>query len=358
MSQTRLPPDAAARTSRREEQARLAQFQSPTLGRSLGQIATTLLPYFALVACMYLTLKVSVWLTLALAVPAAGLVVRVFIIQHDCGHGSFFRSRRANELMGRICSVITLTPFANWRRQHAQHHATWNNLDRRDAGADIYSSCLTVAEYRALSPLRRTLYRVTRHPLVTQLLVPPLVFLVLYRVPFDTPRAWRRERISVHGTNIAVASVLGALILLIGVWPVILVQLPIMVIAAIIGVWLFSVQHKFEDALWARQASWNATAASVHGSSYLALPAVLQWFTGNIGFHHLHHLAPRIPNYRLPECARDLPDLSGEATRLSFGQALRAHGYALWDEQRGRMVRFDELTTPDPTAPDRTGPAD
>jgi omega-6 fatty acid desaturase (delta-12 desaturase) len=320
----------------------LARFQTPILGRGLGQVATTLPPYLALVAAMYVGLSVSIWLTLALAVPAAGLVVRLFIIQHDCGHGSFFRSRRANDLLGWGCSVITMTPFSNWRRQHANHHAVWNNLDKRGAGSDIYSTCLTVLEYRALPRWRRVAYRAARHPLVAQLLIPPLVFLVLYRVPFDTPRGWRRERRGVHATNAALVAVLGGLALLLGIGPVLLVQLPIMVIAAIIGVWLFSVQHKFEDSLWARQTSWNATAASVHGSSYLALPRVLQWFTGNIGFHHLHHLAPRIPNYRLAECARDLPQLTAAATRLSLGQALRANGYALWDEARGRMVRFRE----------------
>ena len=337
-----LGPDPSERAARRAEQAALAKFQTPVLARSLAQVANTMLPYLALVACMYLSLSVSIWLTLALAIPAAGFVVRLFVIQHDCGHGSFFRSRRANEIVGLVCSVVTMTPFANWRRQHANHHAIWNNLDKRDYGADIYSSCLTVTEYQALSPWRQRVYRVTRHPLVAQVLIPPFVFLLLYRVPFDTPRGWRKERRSVHLTNLAMAAVFGALITLLGAWPVVLVQVPIIGIAAIIGVWLFSVQHKFEDALWARQGSWNAAAASVHGSSYLALPSVLNWFTGNIGFHHLHHLAPRIPNYRLPECARDLPQLTAQATRLSLWQAVRANGYALWDERRGRMVRFAE----------------
>ncbi len=317
----------------------LARFQ-PVLRRSLGQVAATLLPYLALVVAMYFSLMVSIWLTLALAIPAAGLVVRLFIIQHDCGHGSFFRSRRGNEIMGWACSIFTMTPFANWRRQHAQHHAIWNNLDKRDGGADIYSSCLTVAEYKALSPARQRLYRFTRHPLIAQVLVPPLVFLVLYRIPFDTPRAWRRERRSVYATNIAVTVVIGTLMLLLGVWQVVVVQLPIIVVAAIIGVWLFSVQHKFEDSLWARQGAWNALDASVHGSSYLALPRVLNWFTGNIGFHHLHHLAPRIPNYRLSECCHAMPELTATATRMSFWQALRSYGYDLWDERRARMVRF------------------
>jgi omega-6 fatty acid desaturase (delta-12 desaturase) len=331
------------REATRHWRARLAPFQSPSVGLGLGQVASSVLPFLAIVAAMYATSGLSIWLTLALAIPAAGFVVRVFIIQHDCGHGSFFRSRRANESLGWLCSVITFTPFANWRRQHANHHAVWNNLDRRSGGADIYSTCLTVTEYGALPPLRRRIYRAVRHPLVALILIPPLVFIVLYRLPFDTPAAWRRERLSVHATNLALASILAALMVLFGVWTVLLVQLPIMAIASIVGVWLFAVQHKFDDALWSRQEEWTTTSAALQGSSYLRLPRVLQWFTGNIGFHHLHHLAPRMPNYRLSACHRACPEISGQARPLSLWEALRAPGYALWDEARGRMVRFAEV---------------
>lgn len=339
------PTDAAEATvldDRRVVQQRLSAYQAPSLRRSAGQVVSTLLPYFAVVAGMYLGLRVSIWLTLALAVPAAGLVVRLFIIQHDCGHGSFFRSRGANEALGRLCSVITFTPFANWRRQHANHHAVWNNLDRRSHGADIYSTCLTVREYRALPRVRRLTYRALRHPLISQLLLPPLVFLVLYRVPFDTPSTWRRERMSVYATDLALAGVGVALVWLLGIWPVVLVQLPIIVLASIAGVWIFSVQHRFEQAQWMRQGAWEATRAALLGSSYLKLPAILRWFTGNIGFHHLHHLAPRVPNYRLAECHEGCPDISGTATALSLWKAIGACGYALWDEEAGRMVRFSE----------------
>jgi omega-6 fatty acid desaturase (delta-12 desaturase) len=325
------------------ERARLAAFQVPSVALGVGQIASTLLPYFALVAAMYVAAGISTWLTLALAVPAAGLVVRVFIIQHDCGHGSFFRSRRANAALGWVCSVITLTPFANWRRHHANHHAVWNNLDRRDGGADLYSTCLTVEEYRNLSRFQRRLYRGVRHPLVSLILIPPLVFILLYRLPFDTPVAWRRERMSVYATDLAVGAVVVVLMLALGVGPVLLVQLPIMAIASIIGVWLFAVQHKFDDALWSRAAQWETTAAALQGSSYLRLPRVLQWFTGTIGFHHLHHLAPRVPNYRLAACHRACPEISGQARPLSLWEALRAPSFALWDEARGRMVRFADL---------------
>jgi len=338
-----LPETASDPGAGPSARALLAPFQVPSVKHGVLQIATTMLPYFAIVAAMYVAAAFSTWLTLALAIPAAGLVVRVFIIQHDCGHGSFFRSRRANEALGWVCSVITLTPFANWRRHHANHHAVWNNLDKRASGSDLYSTCLTVAEYRAMSPRARRVYRLVRHPLVALIAIPPLVFILLYRLPFDTPRSWKRERISVHATNLAVGAMLATLMITVGVVPVLLVQIPIMVVASIVGVWLFAVQHKFDDALWSRQPEWSVTTASLQGSSYLRLPRVLQWFTGNIGFHHLHHLAPRVPNYRLSECHEACPEISGQARPLSLWEALRMPGFALWDEARGRMVRFAEV---------------
>src|SRR5216683_8378931 len=223
--------------------------------------------------------------------------------QHDCGHGSFFRSRWANELIGSLCSLMTLTPYAFWRRQHARHHGSWNNLDRRAAsGLDIYSSCLTVAEYRALGRWRRRLVRLANHPIVANLLLPPLVFVILYRVPFDAAKGWRHERLGVYLTNLALADFIGGLGLAVGYGRVAAVQLPIMVIASIVGVWLFSIQHRFEHAQWMPDASWSFAVASLGGTSYLRLPRLLQWFTGNIGFHHVHHVDPRIPNYRLEEC--------------------------------------------------------
>ena len=319
----------------------LAAFQAPQAGRALWQLGSTLGAYVAALALMYgAALHGAWWLSLLLALPTAGLVVRLFIIQHDCGHASFLRARWANTAIGWACSLVTFTPYASWRRQHAQHHAVWNNLDRRDHGADIYSTCLTLREYEALPPVRRLIHRLVRHPLLSQLLIPPLVFLVLYRVPFDMPRGWRAERRGVHLCNAGLLVMLGALVLLFGGGPVLLVQLPVMVVASIVGVWLFSVQHRFEEAHWARQAEWTAVQASLGGSSYLRLPGVLRWFTGNIGFHHVHHLLPRVPNYRLAECHRADPALAGAVTTLTLREALRAPSYALWDEDQGRMVRF------------------
>ncbi len=335
-------PASASPLHRRTLSAVIAPFAVSSLRRSLWQFGSTFLAFIAVDAAMYASLSLSVWLTLALAFPAAGLMVRLFIIQHDCGHGSFFRTRRANDLLGRFCSMFTFTPYAFWRRQHANHHASFNNLDRRDTGIDIYSTCATLAEYQALSAPRRLFHRISRHPILTQLLLPPVVFLLLYRVPFDASAGWTRERRSVYVTNCVIIALVAALMAVLGVWHVVLVQLPILVITSIVGVWLFSVQHRFEEAQWARQAEWSPVQAALHGSSYLKLPRVLQWFTGNIGYHHVHHLAARVPNYRLQECHEARPEL-GTVTTLTLWQALLAPSYALWDEEGGRMAKFPSI---------------
>src|SRR6266481_4078016 len=219
----------------------VAAFQYPILKRSLGQLTTSFGGFLATCAAMYLCLTISLWMTLPLSVLAAGFLVRIFIIQHDCGHGAFFRSQRANNILGSLCSLMTLTPYAFWRRQHARHHGSWNNLDRRAAsGLDIYSSCMTVAEYRALGRGRRCLARLTNHPIVANVVLPPLVFVVLYRMPFDAAKGWQRERREVHLTNLALVVLFGGLGLALGYGRVAAVQLPIMVIASIVGVWLFS----------------------------------------------------------------------------------------------------------------------
>ncbi len=324
--------------------ASMRHMQCPSLSRSLWQLGSTVISFLAVNVLMYAALQFSAWLVLALAVPAAGLMVRIFIIQHDCGHGSFFRGRGLNDWVGRVCSLLTFTPYAFWRRQHANHHACFNNLDRREPGIDLYSNCATLREYRALSPARRCFYRLSRHPIVAQFLLPPLVFLLLYRVPFDAPKSWSRERASVYLTNLGIVGLLGGLALLLGVWPVLLVQLPILSLTAIIGVWLFTVQHRFEASQWARQDTWTARQAALEGSSYLKLPAILQWFTGNIGFHHVHHLAPRVPNYRLQACHRAHAALSQAVTTLNLRQALLAPAFQLWDEDNARMVPFSAAT--------------
>lgn len=320
----------------------VARFQEPVLRTSLSQLATSVGGFVATCAAMYAVFDVSYWLALALAPLAAGFLVRIFIIQHDCGHLAFFRSRRTNEVIGFACSLLTLTPYASWRRQHAGHHGIWNDLDRRQSGADIYSSCLTVEEYRALSPRQRWWYRATRHPLVANLLLPPLIFILLYRLPFDMPKSWRRERRLVHLTSLALVAALGGLGLMVGYDRVAAVQLPVLVAASIVGVWLFSVQHRGERVGWNRHADWDPTAAALESSTYLRLPGVLRWFTGNIGFHHIHHLNPRVPNYRLRECHETVTALCDVPT-CSFRDGLRALSFSLWDEARGRMVTFREV---------------
>jgi omega-6 fatty acid desaturase (delta-12 desaturase) len=317
----------------------VAGFQAPVRRKSLLQIATSFGGFFAVCAAMYVSVDVSYWMTLALAPLAAGFLVRIFIIQHDCGHASFFRSHRLNEVMGFLCSVLTLAPYASWSRQHAGHHGVWNNLDRRQSGADIYSSCLTVAEYRAMGLWSRGLYRVMRHPVVSNIVLPPLIFAVLYRLPFDMPKSWRHERRAVQFTNLTLIALLGSLGLLLGFGRVAAVQVPVMVLASTIGVWLFSVQHRGSTARWLRREQWSATTASLESSTYLRLPVVLQWFTGNIGFHHIHHLNPGVPNYRLEECHCATSALH-DVPLLSLWGGVRALGLVLWDEERGQMVTF------------------
>lgn len=325
-------PDAQVRQA-------AAAFARPNGWMSILQLFTSFGPFLAGCAAMYLVYPVSGLLTVALAVPTGALLIRIFIVQHDCGHGSFFASRRANTAVGWACSLITLTPYANWSRQHGLHHADWNNLDRAGGGSDIYSACLTVSDYLALSPWRRFLYRLPRHPLIANVLLPPMVFLLLYRVPFDTPRAWRRERWSVYLTNAALVCLFGSLVAFLGWREVLLVHLPIMVVASILGVWLFSLQHRFETARWTAKSEWSFVPAALDGSSWFRLPRALHWLTGNIGFHHVHHLNPRVPNYRLRE-AHEAVQAVRPVQPLSLRRGLAATFLTLWDEQRGRLVRF------------------
>jgi len=320
--------------------AGLEDFQKSSFTQSFIQLSTTLLAYVAVVALIYASLPISIWLSLALVLPAAGLVVRLFVIQHDCGHGAYFRSQRANEIAGRLCSIVTMTPFANWRRHHAMHHAAWNNLDQRHEGLDIYVKCLTLSEYQAMSPRDRWLYRLGQHPFVTQFLIPPFVFLLVYRTPFDTPKSWSRERRSVLFTNLMQAALFATLIACFGWQMVASVHLPIIVLASIAGIWMFAVQHRFEGVKWLPQEEWSSTRAALQGTSYFKLPRVLQWFTGNIGFHHVHHLLPRVPNYKLEACHDTLIEQGAKFHTLTLRDALRAPRFVLWDEAENAMVPF------------------
>jgi omega-6 fatty acid desaturase (delta-12 desaturase) len=332
------PDDARPAATHTELRQAAAAFARPINRAALLQLLTSFGPFAAGCAAMYLVYPVSSLLTLALALPTGVLLVRIFIVQHDCGHGSFFASRRANTIVGRLCSVLTLTPYANWGRQHGLHHADWNNLER-GTGNDIYSACLTMREYLARSPWQRFLYRLPRHPMIANLLLPPLVFVLLYRLPFDTPHSWSRERRSVHLTNAALAALFGTLVALVGWREVLLVHLPIMVVASIVGVWLFTLQHRFETAHWTTGGDWNFVDAALRGSSWFGLPRALHWLTGNIGFHHVHHLNPRIPNYRL-RAAHEAVQALRPTRPLGLKAGLVAPSLTLWDEAGGRLVRF------------------
>jgi omega-6 fatty acid desaturase (delta-12 desaturase) len=324
----------------------VSRFQTPRAAKSVVQAAVSFGCFLATCTAMYLAADISCWIALALAPLAAGFLVRIFIIQHDCGHGAFFASKRWNDVLGFACSLFTLAPYASWRRQHAGHHGVWNDLDRRQSGVDIYSTCLTLAEYRALGSWGRRWYRITRHPLMSNVVIPPLVFFLLYRLPFDMPKAWRRERRAVHLTNLAIAGLAIGTGLWAGFGRVALVQAPIMVFASVIGVWLFTVQHRFERAAWIRHDRWSIEAAALRSSSHLRLPRVLQWFSGNIGLHHVHHLNPRVPNYLLQRCHESIPAL-WSAPSLTLREAFHAVRFILWDEDRQAMVTVRTATAPD-----------
>lgn len=320
----------------------VARYQTPSVKRAVWQLVTTIVPLLGVFALMDWSLSVSYWLTLALAVPAAGLAIRTFIIMHDCGHGSFLPSRLWNDIVGWVTGILTAVPYAHWRREHAIHHANSGHLDGRGTG-DI--TTLTVREYLALSRFGRLRYRLYRNPLVLLVFGPAYLF-VKHRWP-SRKVAGKREVVNVLGTNVALAGMITALSLLIGFREFLLIWVPILLLSGSAGVWLFYVQHQFEDAYWRGEGEWDYATAAVMGSSYFRLPKVVQWFTGNIGFHHVHHLSPRIPNYRLEHCHRENPELQ-RVTTLTLRQSIRTLGLKLWDEESGRMVGFRDLRSRTP----------
>ncbi|MGB5059611.1 MAG: fatty acid desaturase [Candidatus Promineifilaceae bacterium] len=309
-------------------------FQNADTKKSMWQVLNTFAPFFVLWLAMYYSLRVGYWLTLLLALPTAGLMVRMFIIQHDCGHGSFFKSRQLNDSLGNVCSLFTLTPFYQWRKSHAVHHATSGNLARRDVH-DVYT--MTVKEYNA-SPLKTRLrYRLYRNPITLFLILPLTLFLVLYRFP--GPLSRRKERINVLLNDLALVLLVLVISLIVGFRPFLMVHLPLLFIASTVGTWLFFVQHQFEDTYWAGGEEWDYATAALQGSSFYKLPKVLQWFTGNIGFHHIHHLSPKIPNYQLEACHKQNPELQQVST-LTLSSSLRTTFLSLWDEDRKKLVSF------------------
>jgi acyl-lipid omega-6 desaturase (Delta-12 desaturase) len=315
----------------------VAGFVGENTGVAIWQLVTTIGLLALTWTSMYLLLSWSVVAALVLALPAAGLLVRTFTIMHDCAHGSFLASRRSSEVVGFLTGVLTLTPFAQWRRDHALHHASSGDLDRRGHG-DVPT--LTVREYLARSPRDRLRYRILRHP-ASLLLVGPLHLMVGQRLH---PRgaAGRSGAASVWFTNAAIAALMAVVVWFAGWSALLLVYLPTYYLAAMAGVWLFFVQHQFEDAYWESHEQWDYATAALRGSSHLQLPALLQWFTGNIGLHHVHHLSPRIPNYRLQRC-HDASPLLQQAPVVTLRSGLAAFRLALWAEDRRRLVRFADV---------------
>jgi omega-6 fatty acid desaturase (delta-12 desaturase) len=316
----------------------LARYREPDSARAVFELTITAVPFLIIWALIQIALDHGYWLGLLLEVPAAGLLVRLFMIQHDCGHGSFFRSRIANDWVGRAIGVVTLTPYDYWRHNHARHHASSGNLEQRGLG-DI--DTLTVREFLAQPRWRRLLYRLYRHPTVMFGVGPAYLFVLKHRLPIGMMRGGRKPWLSTMGTNAAIAAVVAVMIRLVGYGPFLLVHLPIVVLAASIGVWLFYVQHQFEDTYWSHDEDWNFHEAALHGSSHYHLPVVLRWFTANIGIHHIHHLCSRIPCYRLPDVLRDHPQLAGVG-RMTLLQSLRSVRLVLWDEERLQLISFGE----------------
>jgi len=317
----------------------LAPYRTPDTTRSVWQLATAAIMYVGTWVLMWYSLDVSYWLTLALAVPAAFFMIRLFIIQHDCGHGAFFKSTRAADITGFILGVFTLTPYHYWKKTHAIHHATSGNLEHRGFG-DIKT--LTIDEYLQLTWFKKLTYRVYRNPLVLFGIGAVAHFAVVHRIPTIVPREWKRERRSILWTDAALVAlvVLGGLVF--GFRELVLVHLPLLLLSCSLGVWLFYVQHQFEPTYWEHDEKWQYEAAALQGSSYYRLPTLLHWLTGNIGYHHIHHLNARIPNYKLPEVFRKFPELQ-KVTQLTMWQSIRCITLTLWDEREQKLVPFSRL---------------
>ena len=316
----------------------LSPYFGPDNRRSAGQVTVSAVLFTGTWALMYWSLSVGYWLTLILAVPAAGFLMRLFMIQHDCGHGSYFKSQRLSNAVGSVIGVLTLTPYHYWRKTHAIHHANSGNLDLRNFG-DI--ATITVEEYEAKSLWQRFVYRLYRNPLVLFGPGAAFQFVIKHRFPWDVPKEWKREWRSVWWNNAGLAAILVGAWLTIGIGTFLLIQIPITIISCAIGVWLFYVQHQFEDAYWLRHVEWNYYDAALHGSSFLQLPKPLQWITANIGLHHVHHLSARIPNYRLQKCHDENPEL-WKAPRMTMWDGFKTLHLSLWDEGRRKLISFRE----------------
>ncbi len=316
----------------------LSDYRTPNNIRAWFEVAITFAPFCAVWVLMYLSLSLSYFLTAALMIPAALLLVRIFIIQHDCGHGSFMESRSANDWLGRLLGVLTLTPYFYWQRNHAIHHAGSGSLDHRGIG-DI--TTLTVEEYRERTSMRQFLYRLYRNPVTLFVVGPAYVFLLEQRLPIGMMTMGWKPWLSTMYTNIGIGIAAFSIIYWVGWLPFLMIQFPVTILAASIGVWLFFVQHQYEDTVWERRPEWDRREAALHGSSHYDLPPVLRWFSGNIGIHHVHHLCSHIPFYRLTDVIRDFPELK-DISRITLFESLRCARLALWDSKSYKLLSFRE----------------
>ena len=312
----------------------ISDYNKPDVSLSIWQIINSLGPYILLWVAMYYSLQISYLLTLGLALVATGFLVRMFIIFHDCGHGSFFRSKKANRIVGTILGSLVFTPYDYWHREHAIHHKTVGNLDKRGSG-DVKT--LTVEEYEQLSAGKKLYYRLYRNPIILFVLAPFILFVIWFRFPRKSmEQAGRR---SVYVTNLIILLFCTPLILLMGWKAFLMIQLPVIYMATVAGVWLFYVQHQYEDVIWTRQEEWDYKKMALEGSSFMKFPRLFQWFSGNIGYHHIHHLSPKIPNYKLEKCHKE-NQMFRTIKAVTFVPSLRTMSLRLWNEKAGRLISF------------------
>lgn len=320
----------------------LAKYKTPNNAKAIKEILLTVVPFAIIWAIMYQTLSFSYLLTALLAFPAAGFLVRIFIIQHDCGHGSFLSNQSANRWLGRVLGILTITPYDYWQRSHAIHHASSGNLDHRGMG-DIQT--LTVSEYKSKSWFGRTLYRLYRNPITLFVIGPAYVFFLEQRLPIGMMKIGWKPWVSTMLTNVGIAFYSLILIWFVGWKAFLAIQVPVTFLAASFGVWLFFVQHQFEDTNWDHSSDWDRRESALHGSSHYDLPVVLRWLSGNIGIHHVHHLCSHIPFYRLTEVIRDFPELK-EVSRITLWESFKCAKLALWDEKKYRLLSFKDALAP------------
>jgi len=315
----------------------IANYQTPDVFKSVWQIVNTFIPYVGLWLLIIYSLSVSYWLTAFLIILASGFLVRLFIIFHDCGHGSFFKSKKANTIVGAFFGILAFTPYLKWHSQHMKHHATVGNLDKRGEG-DIWT--MTTEEYLNSSKWKRFKYRIYRHPITMFGVGALYVFIIQNRA--TTKDMSKKEKLNVHFTNLALLLIIAGMSWAIGFWTFLIIQLSILYLSAIAGLWLFYLQHQYEDVTWVRTNNWNYREIALEGSSFVKFPKVLQWFSGNIGFHHIHHINSRIPNYKLEKCYRENP-IFKDVKPVTFMKSLKTLRLRLWDEKNQRLISFKEL---------------